>query len=125
MAYDPYAILGVEPNASTTSIRRAYHAHCLRLHPDKRGDSGGREQLAAVQAAFHELIRRAQREEQHHSADLSNYVVCDEITVLQFKDDGNNAPCRCGGAFTASDDVISVNDLVVCDTCSLAIRILR
>lgn len=37
---DPYAILGVLPDATPATIRRAYHERARAAHPDLIGDSG-------------------------------------------------------------------------------------
>jgi len=35
----PWKVLGLEPGASSGSVRRAYHSLCLLHHPDKGGDA--------------------------------------------------------------------------------------
>ncbi|TAL12881.1 MAG: J domain-containing protein, partial [Chloroflexota bacterium] len=37
---DPYAILGVSPDATPSTIRKAYHERARASHPDLIGDSG-------------------------------------------------------------------------------------
>ncbi|WP_406833041.1 J domain-containing protein [Pedococcus sp. KACC 23699] len=38
--FDPYAVLGVSPQATQTEIRRAYRAMVRRSHPDTSPQSG-------------------------------------------------------------------------------------
>ena len=57
VAEEPYAVLGVQPQASATELRRAFHALCLRLHPDKVRRLPEVEQFAA-QLDF-ERVQRA------------------------------------------------------------------
>ena len=40
-ALDPYEALGVQRDASSAEIKRAYQALALKLHPDKQPDEGG------------------------------------------------------------------------------------
>lgn len=49
--FDPYKILGLEPNVSKEEIKRAYHRLALRFHPDG-GPEGNAERFAAVNEAY-------------------------------------------------------------------------
>jgi molecular chaperone DnaJ len=47
-----YAVLGVEPDADTVTIRRAYRALARRHHPDFGGDT---RQMVVINDAWHTL----------------------------------------------------------------------
>lgn len=47
-----YAVLGVEPDADTATIRRAYRALARRHHPDFGGDT---QQMVVINDAWHVL----------------------------------------------------------------------
>ena len=53
---DPYAVLGVDRDASTTQIRRAYVHLARRTHPDVRGDDvTADEEMRQINAAWEVL----------------------------------------------------------------------
>jgi molecular chaperone DnaJ len=59
-----YAVLGVDPDADTTAIRRAYRALARRHHPDFGGDT---QQMVVINDAWHTLRdhdRRARYDQQ-------------------------------------------------------------
>ena len=47
---DPYAVLGLAPDADAAALRRAYRRLALRLHPDK--DPSAAAAFARLQAAW-------------------------------------------------------------------------
>lgn len=124
-----YEILRVPPTASPSEIKASFHRLCLSLHPDKRhGDASGVRELEAVRAAFALLSDPAQRSE--HDASLADAAVdpvvyaeldADEVDELPEVDGGRVCECRCGGEFLIREG----DELVLCDTCSLAVRVLR
>ena len=64
---DPYEVLGVSRSATQIEIREAYHALCLKFHPDKHGDNPlgelAAEKLQEVNEAYETLSDvRARRE---------------------------------------------------------------
>jgi curved DNA-binding protein len=62
----PYAVLGVEPNATPAEIRRAYRKKVRLLHPDVNPDSDAREKFRAVVESYEILTgsRRMPKETQ-------------------------------------------------------------
>lgn len=58
---DPYAELGVSPDASSEEIRRAYRQRARRYHPDVNRDPGAPERFAAAARAYAILIDPAVR----------------------------------------------------------------
>lgn len=60
---DPYAILGVSPDASHSEITTAYRRAVRACHPDAAHPD--RERLAAVIAAY-QLLRDPDRRATHH-----------------------------------------------------------
>ena len=73
---DPYAVLGLTPQATPAQLRGVYRALLRRHHPDTRAPEPGdpvdsEDALSEVMAAY-EVLRdaavRAERERQHSSA---------------------------------------------------------
>jgi len=56
---DPYAVLGISPDATADEAARAYRELAKRFHPDRVGD-GGMAQMIALNVAY-ELLRSEQR----------------------------------------------------------------
>lgn len=55
-----WAILDLEPGASTDDIKRAYRRRALETHPDRGGDA---EVFRAVQSAYERAMTKRQKEE--------------------------------------------------------------
>ena len=53
MSEDPYAVLGVKPEATQEEIRKAYRGLAKKLHPDlKPGDRQAEEKFKQISAAY-------------------------------------------------------------------------
>ena len=58
---DPYAILGIPPDASEPQVRQAYRRLAMRYHPDRHPDEQTSERMRRINEAWHILsspIRR-------------------------------------------------------------------
>jgi hypothetical protein len=51
---DPYAVLGIGPDASAREVAAAYRRLAKRFHPDRAGDRGARR-MAEINAAYDQL----------------------------------------------------------------------
>ena len=63
---DPYVVLGVEPTASDTEIRRAYVALARRFHPD--ANPGGEDRMREINEAWAVLGDRERRRDHDRRA---------------------------------------------------------
>jgi curved DNA-binding protein CbpA len=64
---DPYRILGIPTDATDEVVRKAYHAHARRAHPDLVG-AGGLNDMQALNWAWALLkdpLRRAEHDKAH------------------------------------------------------------
>jgi hypothetical protein len=55
-AMDPYAVLGLEPDASRRDVKAAYHRLAKDWHPDRRHDAEAERRMAEITGAY-ELLR--------------------------------------------------------------------
>ncbi len=55
---DPYALLGVPPEASLVEVKAAFRRRALELHPDHGGDTAS---FIALKRAYDGLVKRAAR----------------------------------------------------------------
>ena len=65
---DPYAVLGVRPDATTSTISAAYRTLARRHHPDVSGDLHAERRMAVINAAWATLRdpeRRAAWDNEH------------------------------------------------------------
>ncbi|KAL7622324.1 hypothetical protein AAE478_007828 [Parahypoxylon ruwenzoriense] len=51
LSFNPYSVLGVKPSDDAATIKKAYHALCLRHHPDKSGYPS-HERFIEIQEAY-------------------------------------------------------------------------
>lgn len=66
--YGPYAILGVEIDASDAEIKRAYRDMCLQYHPDKGGDTAMFQSLQQAHEQITEARKKGIRPSKPHHA---------------------------------------------------------
>ena len=123
---DPYAVLGLTPDADAAALRRAYRRLALRLHPDK--DPSAAAAFARLQAAWAALgSPEARAAHDAARAPAARAVVWMDVPLRAFAAGGAGArsyPCRCGGAFEIFDDEPCADgDLVPCDGCSAHVRL--
>lgn len=126
----PHQVLQVSPNATTDQLRRAYKARLLEVHPDK--PNGSRDALAVLNHAYEQLtssmpqaVTASAWVHPHPPAVVSDTVNVDDMDV---DDDAGVASydCRCGDLFACPlDHLLCAREplVVVCQGCSLAIRV--
>lgn len=64
LTFDPYAILGLPPKASTVDIKKAYRALSKRYHPDLNKTDEARDIYLQVRRAYKALVDRDAFEEE-------------------------------------------------------------
>ncbi|MBB70929.1 MAG: hypothetical protein CMF50_00850 [Legionellales bacterium] len=70
---DYYAVLGIDPDASTDTIKKAYHQKAVKTHPDKNpGDAKAAEEFKQISAAYDVLSNSAKRAEYDATRSLSS-----------------------------------------------------
>ncbi|KAJ1639117.1 hypothetical protein T492DRAFT_938952 [Pavlovales sp. CCMP2436] len=132
---DPYAVLGVAAGAGADEVRRAYHARCLRLHPDKAGGVQDAAAFQAVQDAWAVLgdaaARGAHDDEARRLADSleAEYAAAEPVRFDEMRIAGPAAPrawlCRCGAAYEVAAHELDDGPIIVpCEGCSLCIRVM-
>jgi len=52
---DPYAVLGVQPGASSDEVARAYRAKAKEWHPDVRGTEDALRRMALINTAYEQI----------------------------------------------------------------------
>jgi diphthamide biosynthesis protein 4 len=136
-----YEALGLDEFASAEDIRRAYKTACLTFHPDKQrqrssadGDTNLNEiRFGSAQAAWAVLGDADLRQKYDNARKcLMNRVVTDTLHLSELEPaDESDATgscvthCRCGGRFLVTpEDQRAHVDIIPCDICSLAIRVL-
>ncbi|RVE71465.1 hypothetical protein OJAV_G00052130 [Oryzias javanicus] len=145
---DLYAVLGAHPSDSVQQLRRRYQQLALQFHPDR---VGGEHSSAAessvsrfleVDAAWKILSdqnTRRQYDSQRRAEALTQDCPVDSTVHLEdmnfdLEDRMYVYACRCGGAFSISEQEVEEETeredreegtrrtvLVCCDTCSLSV----
>jgi DnaJ-class molecular chaperone len=132
---DPYAILGVHAEATADEIRRAYHARCLQLHPDK-AQAADQTEFHVVQDAWKLLSDLASRQAHDESVRrLASRLdeetrMAERVGFDQMQQDGasdsRSWPCRCGSTYQLAEHELEDGALLVpCEGCSLSIYVER
>ncbi|CAZ82810.1 unnamed protein product [Tuber melanosporum] len=60
---NPYSVLGLDKNASTSAIKKAYYSLAKKWHPDQNKDSSAREKFQEIQSAY-EILSDPEKKEQ-------------------------------------------------------------
>ncbi|KAG0132613.1 hypothetical protein HOY82DRAFT_557755 [Tuber indicum] len=60
---NPYSVLGLDKNASTSAIKKAYYSLAKKWHPDQNKDSSAREKFQEIQSAYEILTDPAKKEQ--------------------------------------------------------------
>jgi curved DNA-binding protein CbpA len=68
-APSPHELLGVQPGASPTELRRAYRAAARSLHPDTNPSPDAAAQFAAIHQAWHALTDPGSQTHRHGRGD--------------------------------------------------------
>lgn len=76
-----YNILGVEPTATKSEIRKAYHSLAMKYHPDKSQDPNTKEKFQEVHAAYEILYDDEKRAEYNKLSKEERMQVFDLIKV--------------------------------------------
>lgn len=92
MSLDPYAALGIEPNAPPGDIRRAYRRQAKKLHPDTNPSSDSTREFQRLNEAYRVLRNPRLR----LAYDASTIAVPQTFTTFpEFGAQPNARPLRC------------------------------
>jgi len=118
---DHYEVLGVPPTATFEEIKTAFRHAALRLHPDKKTNSGSNETdtFLKIQQAWNTLSTsesRAVYDLQRTAAEARDAVHITDTILAENMESGTTEngeamvsyPCRCGGIYAVlSEDLCS------------------
>ncbi|KAF8167567.1 hypothetical protein B0H34DRAFT_646716, partial [Crassisporium funariophilum] len=128
-----YQLLSVRKDASVGEIKAAYHRALLRFHPDKRDASTAPDQvdIDLLKEAYTVLsnpeLRHAYNAKTERSTYLSAPRPAQVVSLEDFDEEvgqGENDgpwryPCRCGGSYRISVDLMEKGEhLIACNSCS-------
>lgn len=82
---DPYGVLGVDKNASTSEIKKAYYKLAKKYHPDINKEDGAEKKFHDIQGAY-EILSDAEKKQQY-----------DQFGASAFDQNGNSAYGGGGG----------------------------
>jgi curved DNA-binding protein CbpA len=136
-----YGTLGLDEFASRHDVRRAYKSACLTYHPDKQRQRSSVDEDSKLNATRFRLAQAAwavlgdadlRRQYDNARKRVVNRVVTDTLHLSELEPADVSDPiggwithCRCGGRYLFTpDDRRSHVDIISCDICSLAIRVL-
>ncbi|ORY79553.1 hypothetical protein BCR37DRAFT_394274 [Protomyces lactucae-debilis] len=132
----PHETLGlsIEDAQNPEALKKAYHAALLKAHPDTRGASSIPEStVGAVKRAYLALSTDLLHgKDEGLAREKFGYAVVDLSEFEEVADEtaGEAGPCywldcRCGHGYRLTeDDLEHGRDLVMCDGCSLLVRVL-
>ena len=128
---DYYKLLGIEFDATSTTIKQKYHQLSLQHHPDKCGGEQTSD-FVKINTAYKILSDPSLKQQYDFQyvayTNKSSVMVHDELQIHDLEPDGDvcTATCRCGGTFQVFNETLKSLDVPVfvnCDTCSLCISV--
>lgn len=78
-----YDILGVDPQATLTEIRKAFRKQSLRLHPDKNKDDPNAEETYRVVLEAYEILSNPERRKLYDAEGLNAERVAEWMNILR------------------------------------------
>lgn len=119
-----YQTLGIQVNASTQEIKKAYHNLALKHHPDKSHDSA---KFNDINTAYNILVNKETRMKydtsNHSKSERANYDTV-SISAMSNIGDAYTHPCRCGNQYSVTlSELADGLNLIECDSCSLCILV--
>ena len=133
---DLYKILGVGEEVSKSQLKQAFQKLALLYHPDKNTDKDNVEELAnkfvKVNKAWNilgnEQLRKEYDSKWKQRLLAQDWPIQDEVHIEEFDEDEDQEcfwwDCRCSGKYILQLVEVQIQvDFVLCDTCSLCIRV--
>jgi curved DNA-binding protein CbpA len=115
-----YAVLNIQTDADTVTVRKAFQALALIHHPDKQGNT---ESFQRIQQAYSVLSCASKRKiyndklAKHGSGPIQENINIDLMEYDEMM--GFYTACRCGGRFAVTEDELEKGLYIIeCDSCS-------